>query len=229
MKANSKKFLLAVVFLCTLFSCLYYINWLMKPKYYSCNSRWPSTETYNGFYNMKKNTIDVLFLGSSVAVNNFCPQKIYNDYGIRSYNLGSEQQSIILSYFWLKEALRYQKPKVVVLEGRFLWNWHPESPLNTTEGLTRKCIDPMRLSLLKMEAINAICEIDRKQTIISYYLNNFRFHTRWKYLGENDFITKIRNMDISALLDYAIKSCETYLLPEKAKVKKGQKDSLTLE
>ena len=190
MKANSKKFLLAVVFLCTLFSCLYYINWLMKPKYYSCNSRWPSTETYNGFYNMKKNTIDVLFLGSSVAVNNFCPQKIYNDYGIRSYNLGSEQQSIILSYFWLKEALRYQKPKVVVLEGRFLWNWHPESPLNTTEGLTRKCIDPMRLSLLKMEAINAICEIDRKQTIISYYLTNFRFHTRWKYLGENDFITK---------------------------------------
>lgn len=33
---------------------------------------------------------------------------------------------------------------------------------------------------------------------------------------EKNFITKIRNMDISALLDYAIKSCEAYLLPEKA-------------
>ena len=190
MKENVKKILLSVLFLCILTSSLYYVNWLLRPKYYSSNSPWPSTETYNGFYNMKKNTVDVLFLGSSVAVNNFCPQKIYNDYGIRSYNLGSEQQSIILSYFWLEEALRFQKPKVVVLEGRFLYNWHPESPLNTTEGLTRKCIDPMHLSLVKMEAIDTICKIDKKQTILSYYLTNFRFHTRWKGLNESDFVKK---------------------------------------
>lgn len=33
---------------------------------------------------------------------------------------------------------------------------------------------------------------------------------------EKDFITKIRNMDIPVLLDYAIKSCEAYLLPEES-------------
>lgn len=162
-------------------------NKVLEPKYIYANSIWPTTSSYEQFYNMKKDSIDVLFFGASVAVNTFLPQELYNDYGITSYNLGSEQQSIFLSYYWLKEALRFQKPKVVVLDSLFLNNLHPENPINTTEGLTRKCLDPMRYSSVKREAIKDLCSRDKDQTELSYILTNFRFHDRWESLGESDW------------------------------------------
>lgn len=164
------------------------------------NSPWPSTNTYNGFYKMKRDTIDVIFLGSSVTVNGFCPQEIYDAYGIRSYNLGSEQQSIFLSYYWLKEALRFQSPQVVVLDTKFLKSIHPEYPLNTSEGLTRKTIDPMKWSRVKVEAVHDIVERSTEfasdsthedynaESEISYYFKGFKYHTRWKDgLNADDF------------------------------------------
>ena len=180
----------SVAFLAILAISLYYINRTFVPKYIYKNSIWPTTSSYNQFYKMDKDSVDVLFFGSSVAVNAFSPQEIYNNYGIRSYNLGSEQQSVFLSYYWLKEALRFQSPKAVVLDTKFLFELHPENPINTTEGLTRKCLDPMKWSRVKAEAVSALCEIDSEQSELSYYLTNIRFHTRWESLTEYDILYK---------------------------------------
>ncbi len=174
-------------FLLILGFLLYGINGALEPKYTLANSEWPTTSTFRSFYTMEKDSVDVLFLGSSFCVNGFIPQEIYNQYGIRSYNLGSEQQSVLLSYYWLEEALRFQKPSVVVLEGHYLQNVHPESPINTTEGLVRKSLDPMRLSKVKYDAVRAVCALDERQETASWYLTNIRFHDRWKSLGEIDF------------------------------------------
>ena len=97
----------SIAFLLILSNVLLATNRVLMPKSIIANNRWPTTSTYHQFYNMKHDSVDVLFLGSSVTVNAFSPQEIYNHFGIRSYNLGSEQQSIFLSYFWLKEALRF--------------------------------------------------------------------------------------------------------------------------
>ena len=131
---------------------------------------------------MEKNSIDVLFLGSSHCVSSFSPQEIYDQYGLRSYNLGTAQQNILVSYYWLKEALRYQHPKAVVLDVYFCF----QNPRQSSEGSIRYAIDPMRLSPVKMEAIDAICEYDKSQTM-SYYFPLNRFHGRWESLEENDF------------------------------------------
>lgn len=176
------------------------LNALFLPKDTYNSNPWPTTNTYNGFYKMKRDTVDVIFVGSSVAVNAWCPQEIYNDYGIRSYNLGSEQQSIFLSYYWIKEALRFQHPKAIVLDLRFLVTMHPDNPLNTDEGLIRKCIDPMKMSHVKREAIadigrqyrtfagKGICDDPPAISEMSFYLTNIRFHTRWASgLSDNDF------------------------------------------
>jgi hypothetical protein len=177
-----------LLFLLVLAASLYFINEMLMPKYILKNSTWPTTSSYNQFYQMENDSIDVLFFGSSVAVNSFSPQEIYNEYGIRSYNLGSEQQSIFLSYFWLKEALRFQSPQVVVLDTRYLFEIHGDSPVNTTEGLTRKCLDPMRWSEVKREAVSDLCAMDETQSEISYYLKNIRYHARWAELEEYDIL-----------------------------------------
>ena len=175
------------IFLTILVSSLLMINKVLEAKYIVKNSSWPTTSSYRQFYEMERESIDVLFLGSSVVVNAFIPQEIYNEYGIRSYNLGSEQQSIFLSYYWLREALRYQKPKVVVLDARFMMDMHPENAINTVEGLTRKCLDPMKWSEVKREAVHKLCELDESQSELSYYLTNIRFHSRWTAIQEYDF------------------------------------------
>ena len=177
-----------VVFLSILVISLNFINECSMPKYTLKNNLWPTTSTYKQFYLMDKDSIDVLFLGSSVVVNSYSPQELYNTYGIRSYNLASDQQSIFLSYYWLKEALRFQAPKAVVLDTRFLFPDHFESPINTTEELTRKCLDPMKWSSVKREAVSDLCRLDSSQSELSYYLKNLRFHTRWTEMSEEDFV-----------------------------------------
>ena len=184
---QAKNIFRSILFCILLVISLLGINQLLMPKYTLRNSLWPTTATYRSFYKMKKDTVDVLFLGSSTAVNAFIPQEIYNEYGIRSYNLGSEQQSLFLSYYWLKEALRTQSPSVVVLDTRFIYNVHPDYPINTSEGLTRKCLDPMHWSSVKMEAVHEICRLDPEQSELSYYLTNLRFHSRWTDIDISDF------------------------------------------
>ena len=181
-----KSVIKTIVFLAILSAALLTINAVLMPNYYLKNSKWPTTSSYNAFYEMNRNSIDVLFFGSSVCVNQFSPMEIYNRNGIRCFNLGSEQQSVFLSYYWLKEALRFQKPSVVILEGRFLRTHHPENAVNTVEGLIRKCLDPMRWSSVKLEAVRDLCSRDG-ENIESYFFTNIRFHDRWKYLEEIDF------------------------------------------
>ncbi len=180
---------------------------MLVPKYVYSNSSWPTTSTYNQFYKMDENSVDVLFLGSSVVVNAFSPQELYNKYGIRSYNLGSEQQSLFLSYYWLKEALRTQSPKAVILDTIFLYKLHPNEPINTVEGLTRKCLDPMHLSPVKIEAVSELCRLDESQDKLSYYFKNLRFHSSWTTLKESDIMLNL-SMDAplkghSALSEYS--------------------------
>ena len=176
------------------------VNGVLEPKYYFGNALWPTTSSYAGFYQMDHDSVDVLFFGSSYCVNSFNPQQLYDEYGIRSYNLGSEQQSAPLSYWWLREALEYQSPKIVVLETRYLFD-HDAGSLNMIEGMVRKTLDPMRLSPNKIAAVSQLCALDPTYDAKSFYLTNLRFHTRWKQLGQVDFDRSM--WDKSPLKGYA--------------------------
>lgn len=71
--------------------------------------------TFRNFID-KKNNIDLLFIGSSHAHCSFNPDVIKRKLNISSYTLGSGEQSYANSYYVLKEALRYHKPKIVIQE-----------------------------------------------------------------------------------------------------------------
>lgn len=182
-----KKFLCKILVFATLTSLLLTVVMrVLTPKYYY-DTTYPTTSGYRGFYQMEKDSIDVLFLGSSCAAAGFDPQAVYDSYGIRSYNLGCEGQSLLTSYYWLKEALRFQTPKVVILETFFVFLYDRFEALNAPEGSNRKAFDNMRWSSVKWEAVHDICEHDPEQTLNSYYFPNTQYHTRWTQLEENDF------------------------------------------
>ena len=176
------------VIIFTLLACfvITIVNYVITPKKYF-EDLWPTTATFKGFYKMDRDSVDVLFLGSSHAAAAFNPQVIYDKYGITSYNLGSEQQNLVVSYYWLKEALNYQKPSAVVIDPFMLYAFEPSEPLNTSEAFTRMAMDAMKWSDVKWEAIKDICRLDESQTVNSYIFRNVRFHNRWMELSENDF------------------------------------------
>lgn len=98
----------------------------------------PQTLTYEGFYNMKKDSVDVLILGTSQAASGINPQDLYDTRQIRAYNLASSAQQVWLSYYWLKEALKYQKPSAVIFECNYLFEDR------NFKGAARKSLDYMR-------------------------------------------------------------------------------------
>lgn len=71
---------------------------------------------WNDFYALEKNSLDIVFLGSSHCYRSFDPAIVDAAFGTESFNMGSSSQSAITSYYVFQEILRFQRPKVVVLE-----------------------------------------------------------------------------------------------------------------
>ena len=174
----------SVVLLVTLIVASVLFGELFRPKFNNDNY-WPLDVTYESFYEMEENTVDVLFLGSSHAISAFSPQELYDETGIRSFNLSSEEQSLLVSYYWLREALRFQKPKAVVLDTVVCFPY-TDTPYNCTEPSIRKALEPMKWSSVKWEAISAISSLDPKETFASYLFPIIRYHARWNDLTYGD-------------------------------------------
>ena len=158
---------------------------ILVPKNYT--GEWLSpVPSYCGFYELKKDTVDVLFLGSSHTYASFCPQVLYDEYGITSYNMGMGNQNLILSYYWLKEALRTQSPSAVVVESVFAFN-RCNNPSNSLESATQKSLNYMHWTRNRVDAIKAFCEIEPELYSWESFIPNLRYHDRWKELHEEDF------------------------------------------
>lgn len=68
------------------------------------------------FYDEPKNSIDVLAVGGSQTMCSLWPVGIYDATGLTFYNFSTWSQPVWVSYHYIKEALKYQKPQVVVLD-----------------------------------------------------------------------------------------------------------------
>jgi hypothetical protein len=107
-----KRALKTVVFLILLTGAYWYVDGVLKLK----PIRGAGIEQISYFYKMKKQTIDVFFVGSSHAYWGIDPVTIWKEVGIPSYDLGAAEQLFWNSYFYIKEGLKYQKPKAIVLD-----------------------------------------------------------------------------------------------------------------
>ena len=68
------------------------------------------------FYHMPQKTADVMFFGSSHAHCTVDHGLLWDQYGIAGYTLSAGSQRLDSTYYFLKEAIRVQKPKIAVVE-----------------------------------------------------------------------------------------------------------------
>ena len=141
---------------------------------------WNNYDTIHGFYEQPENTVETVILGASVAVNGFTPMELYENYGICAWNMATEQQPVLASYYWLEEAYRYHPEtlKTVVMDVSMLRSIPQES-------FYQKAIMEMRFSENKLEAIKACT--DTFDEFLAYVFPIFSYHTRWKELNSTDF------------------------------------------
>lgn len=71
---------------------------------------------FDDFYSLPKNTLDMVFIGSSHSYCTFNPENFDNRFGISSFQMGTPSQHADTSYYVLKEVLKTQSPKFVVME-----------------------------------------------------------------------------------------------------------------
>lgn len=131
-------------------------------------------------YNYPKDSIDVLFLGSSHIGVNIDTEQLCNDYGIASYKLWGATQPMWNSYYNLVEALKYQKPKLVVLET--LAMTHTIEYQSYAEAFTN--VSGMKLSLNKIRDIWASVAPENRNSVIVGFST---YHNRYTELNSDDF------------------------------------------
>ncbi len=140
------------------------------------------TYVVKGFYEEPKDSLDVLFMGNSDVYRGISPIKMWDEYGFTSYVFSTAGSRMWTAYYLLEESLKYQNPKLIVLNMDFTFN---ES--DASEANYRKAFDNMKLGTTKIKAIqDPIFNISNEQKL-SYIFPIARYHSRWDELTAEDF------------------------------------------
>jgi hypothetical protein len=72
--------------------------------------------TWGNYLKEPAYSIDVMFFGSSLIYCDIAPPAIYDKSKITSYVMGGPEQTLPITYYYIKEALKTQSPKVIFVE-----------------------------------------------------------------------------------------------------------------
>ena len=159
------------------------------------------SDEIHAFYSEPKDTIDVLYVGSSPLLRGVSPMVMWQEHGFTGYVRASALQAPAVSYGLLAESLQYQKPKLVVL---LCDNIFSEYDYAEREGDLRRGLDGMRLSRYKLDIIREVTAADEQQSLLSYVFPLMRYHDRWKEID-------LAEDQPEPLLEHSFKKGNVYL------------------
>jgi len=176
-KINFVKTICFLVIFCVLFSV---VNTIMKRK--TLTSSWNMSIKIAGLANEPKNSMDVMYFGSSHMYCTINPLELFHETGITSYVYAMQNQPLWSSYYYMKEAFKHQSPKVVVLDV------YPVAFYNgkdyADESVNFPTTDEIPFSKNKIDLVEA--SVPKKERA-NHYIEFLKYHSRWKELTNYDF------------------------------------------
>ena len=158
------------------------------------------------FFDEPKNSVDIVFIGSSHLMCGILPMDLYEDHGYTSYVFATSSQVIPQSYHQLRIALESQSPRLVVLDvGGVIY-----SDLIGAKTYAHVQTDNVPWSVNKIEMI---LDLFPEGERLPYFLNLVQFHTRWKSLEVRDF-RPITSVTKGSVINFGIKKIEFPAVPE---------------
>lgn len=168
---KKKEWMWAVAFLLLTAVLVHVVAGVLRPAYTTYGSTWQA------FLAEPEDSLDVIYLGSSVAYCDINPTVVYQNSGLTGFVMAGGEQPLSITYWYLREILKTQSPAAVVLEGTGVF-------FQTYQSYTQKNISTMPNSINKLRAILTASEPELRQELLfdlSFY------HERWKELGIADF------------------------------------------
>lgn len=167
------------------------------------------------FRNLPEDSIDILILGSSHAQYSMNPAVFYEETGYYAYVLGSGCQPMTMSYYMLEEALKTQKPEVVILD---VFTMMPAQEVCYMDGMFYRAIEQMSGST-RMEAAD---NIDNKDLINEYKYDLLMNHRNW---SRNDFnFESTDDLSLNENMGYVAQQPKTYEFLHLIPFEKGDTD-----
>lgn len=128
--------------------------------------------------------MDVVIVGTSHVYRGISPMEIWDERGIASYSLATGSQSFSSSYYLIKDAIKTQHPKVIVLEvygANYTGDYVSLARLHaSTDGIP--------LNATKLELFQEL--LPRTLTFtesLEFIFPIIAYHSRWEELEEKDF------------------------------------------
>ena len=138
----------------------------------------------------KENFYDVIISGTSMSITNINAEELYLNYGIASSTIGEPEQIAFLSYYSIKQALEYQKPKVILLDiEAFLYSYDRQVELlmrdeNYSGHYT---IDNFTNFAIKHEAVKQLKQLKSDTDYWNYFSPMYYNHSNWENISNNNF------------------------------------------
>lgn len=137
-------------------------------------------DRFAGFYAERKDTLDVVMIGSSPVFPYYVAPKLWGETGIAMYPLSSNMQRPVAMKYLVEEAEKTQSPGLYIFEMR-MFTMEDEG-LRENMAYTRGVTDNMRYSLLRNKTIQAMVPEENEEGRLSFYLDIMKYHTNWKML-----------------------------------------------
>ena len=155
------------------------VTGLVSPKRHSYGSDWGE------FLKEEEDTIDVLFIGSSLTYCNIIPAIYWEETGLTAWDVTGPELTIPGAYHYLVEALKTQSPGAVFIEiSGALYSRYT--------GFTKTVIGQMPWGWNRLEMTIAEGEPENRLGLL---FPLFFYHSRWSELSDDDWKVFLEGYD----------------------------------
>ena len=171
-----KRICLSLIFISIFLTGLVELNNIFMRK--SLAKPWDMGNKIGGYFN-EKDDFDIFFLGTSHSYCSFNPLLIYENTGFKSYVLASQLQPFKATYYFLKEVIKRDKPKIIFVDIQALIFFIKED-----DAIIHSYLDYLPMSMNKLMMILKIVPNKYKAQNL---LPLIKYHSRWDELKKEDF------------------------------------------
>lgn len=182
-----KKILTYIIFFAFLILALYKTNDILKFKFNGGH------RIQTAFNNLPKDSVDILFIGTSHIYYGINPAVFWDQAGIPAFDLATSSQPIANTYHLMEYALKTQKPKVVVVD---LYKMVSNGKYFNT-GIAVKAAGNIKDLRIKY---NSFRDSVNQENIVDTFLGYPLYHSRYQELERKDFIDE--DYDLYAKNDF---------------------------
>ena len=150
-------------------------------------ANYDGNQSMDGFYRLDRDSVDVVFYGSSHVYSGVNVAALWDDYGIAGYDMAGTMQPLWNSYYNMVETLKYQSPRLMVVD---LYGILIEEEYYGSTNVIKN-VSSMRFSPNKIKNVwNSVPHEEFLSYLFSYPLT----HDSYKELGRGNFDEGVNNV-----------------------------------